>query len=152
MAYFTQPIKRKPRIPAYMRQPLFSCKRELPPELLFYEPSILNTPLVKLIHKVQNEIFNCPHILDGLHLEDDVEAHFIHRAYAYCRHRLFCFDIVANAEGFILEFYHKEIPGKIQTFMGAFNSEGISPEYIRSFAEKIFNFKKIIALRKGKEE
>ncbi len=149
MSYFVKSYKRKPRVPAYMRQPLFNIKRELPNALLFNEPSMPDSVMLKLIHQVQNEIFNSPHLLDGLHLENDAETHFVHRAYAYCLHRMFCFDILANINGFTLEFYHKEVPGKIVVFMGAFNSEGISPEFIRTFADKIFNFRKIIQLRKG---
>ena len=148
MSYFVRPIRRKPRIPAYMRGPLFNCKRELPLDILFAEPTMPDCDFLKLIHKVQNEIYNCPQMFDGLHLEDDPGLHFEHRAYEYCRHRQFVFEILTNNEGFTLEFFHKEVPGKIVTFMGAFNAQGIDLQFVRIFAEKIFNFKKIIDLRR----
>lgn len=148
MAYFVKP--RKPRTPSYMKKPLFCVTRELPQALLFTDPNMPDSPLLKLIHQVQNEIYNCTKLFNSLLLlnEEEIQQHFLHRAYEYCRQRKFKFEILANADGFTLEFSHHEVPGKIVVFMGSFDSKGISPDFIRLFAEKIFHLKEIISLRR----
>lgn len=146
MSYFVKP-PRKPRTPSYLKKPLFHCPRNLPHHLLFNEPEMPDSPLLKLIHQVQNEIYNCPKIFNTMLLEEDLEHHFLHRAYEYCRARKFKFDIIANASGFTLEFSHEEVSGKIVVFIGTFESKGITPDFISLFADKIFRLKEIIALR-----
>lgn len=147
MAYFVKP-PRKQRTPSYMKKPSFPCSRSLPQNILFSEPSMPDSPLLKLIHQVQNEIYNCTKIFNTMLIENDYEHHFLHRSYEYCRARKFKFEILANADGFTLELSHEEVSGKIVVFMGTFDSKGISPDFIRIFAERIFKIKEIVHLRR----
>lgn len=149
MAYFVKPVRRQ-RTPSYMKKPPFVVSRSLPHSLLFTDPGMPDSPLLNLIHQVQNEIYNCNKLFSSLLLlnEQEIQDHFLHRAYEYCRQRKFKFEILANADGFTLEFSHREVPGKIVVFMGAFDSKGISPDFIRLFAEKIFKLKEIVQLRR----
>lgn len=149
MAYFVKPVRRA-RIPSHLKKPTFAVTRDLPKYLLFTDPNMPDSPLLKLIHQVQNEIYNCTKLFSSLLLmnENEIEHHFLHRAYEYCRSRKFKFDILANVDGFTLEFSHHEVPGKIVVFMGTFDSKGISPDFIRLFAEKIFHLKEIVSLRR----
>jgi hypothetical protein len=150
MKYTHKPyqVTRKPRIPHYMRKPSFDCTKKLPIELLFDGSLIPAGPLLNFIHQVQNELYNCSQIIDDGCPEDEKDAHYIHRAFEYARHRKFCFDIIANAEGFALEFYHKELPGKIVVPMGVFNDQGLDPEFIRTYAEHVFKIVEIMKLKK----
>lgn len=139
---------RKPRIPHYMRKPSFDCSKRLPDNLLFNGSLIPAGPLLDFIHQVQHELYNCSQIIDEGCPEHEKDSHYIHRAFEYARHRKFCFEIIANAEGFALEFYHKELPGKIITSMGPFTEQGLDPEFTKTYAEKIFNIVAIMNLKK----
>ena len=137
------------RCPVFkLRTPAFPCRRKLPQELLFDEPTMPESDLLALIHQVQNEIYNCPKLFDTLLLETNIESHLVHRAYEYCKRRRFKFEIMADDAGFTLEFYHIDTPGKIRAFAGKFDGHGLSPDFIRQFAEKIFKIREIIKLRR----